>query len=43
MLKIYKSEDGVLVEAQEIEPRTWIDASNPTPEELHNLACPLKR
>ena len=38
MLKIYKSEDGVLVEAQDIEPNTWIDASNPTPEELHHLA-----
>jgi magnesium transporter len=38
MLKIYKAEDGVLVETQKIEPHTWIDASNPSPEELHNLA-----
>ena len=38
MLKIYKAEDGVLVETQKIEPHTWIDASNPSPEELPNLA-----
>ena len=38
MLKIYKAEEGALVETQKIEPHTWIDASNPTPEELHNLA-----
>ncbi|MBO7436054.1 hypothetical protein J6U76_08730, partial [bacterium] len=38
MLKIYKSENGILTEVSKIEPHTWIDASNPTPEELHNLA-----
>lgn len=38
MLRFYKNVDGILVEAQKIEPHTWIDACNPTPEELHTLA-----
>lgn len=37
MLNIYKNLRGTLTEVESIEPRTWIDASNPTPEELLTL------
>ncbi len=42
MLRIYRSENGVLVPAEKIEARCWVALTAPTEEELHYVESKLR-